>query len=290
VRVALCQLNPQDDKQANLRRAFDAVAESARRGAEVVVLPEMFSFMGADSERFVHADLLGQGVFADLATAAALHNIALIGGSTGERTLSDVQRDDIPIDAPAPHLIYNTSQSFGPDGAVLNTYRKAHLFSLRNENNLVSPEFREADWCLAGEPPRSCFDLHCSGQVWRALVLICFDLRFPEIFRMPELRRTPPDIVFIPAAFTYRTGRDHWEILLRARAIENQCYIVACNQTGTFCTGSKRNYGHSMVISPWGEVLQDLGEDDQVAIIEIDLDRVRTVRAQLPALASRLIN
>lgn len=289
MRLALCQLNPQDDKLTNLGRAFDAIAEVARRGAEVVVLPEMFSYMGADSDRFGHSDMLGQGVFAALSAAAALHRVTLIGGSSGERPVADLLRDEIPVGEPLPRRIYNTSQSFGPDGSLINIYRKTHLFSLRKESGNLSPEFREADWCLAGEPPEGCFTLSTTDELWNALVLVCFDLRFPEIFRLPALRRSPPDIVFLPAAFTYRTGKEHWEVLLRARAIENQCYIAACNQTGTFASGTKRNYGHSMVISPWGEVLLDLEDEVQNGVLDIDLDCVRKVRSQLPALESRVI-
>ena len=281
MRVFVVQTNPQEDKTKNVAQAFSLVRIAAQQGAEIVVLPEMFSFMGADADRFQNADFLGQGVFAELADLAKTCGIYLVGGSHGERP---VQGSEAQL---ASRKIHNTSQTFSPAGEVVATYRKVHLFNLRSRSG--QSEFKEADHYLAGQPPQSTFELKGKGQVWQALTLICYDLRFPEIFRQETMLQKPPDVVFLPAAFTYRTGLAHWEVLLRARAIENHCYIVACNQTGFFAGGQKRNFGHSLVVSPWGEIKLNACEDVGTWGCEIDLQEVAAARAQIPALENRVV-
>ena len=283
MKVALVQTNPQDNWKDNLLRAAGFIAEAAQSGAQVVVLPEMFSFMGSESERLALASPLEKGDFAWLSGVARYYGVVLVGGSAGESVIDH----DAHGSQHLTERIFNTHQTFAADGSVLFTYRKVHLFNLRAADG--SSEFRESSWCRRGEAPSSGFDVVVGTELWRALTLICYDLRFPEIFRVPVLRSAPPDVVFLPAAFTYRTGKDHWEVLLRARAIENQCFVVACNQTGTFAGGTKRHYGHSMVVSPWGNILLQCGEDEGVGYAELDLAEIRRVRDTLPALQNRIL-
>lgn len=283
MKLALLQTNPQDDRQANLERAADLIQEAATSGAEVIVLPEMFSYMGPDEQRLAEASEIGAGDFAWLAGLARQHGVVLVGGSVGERPLQDAHSD-----SNARRRVFNTHQTFGASGSVLYTYRKLHLFNLRSASGGQS-EFRESDWCRPGEAPKSCFEIQVHGETWKALTLICYDLRFPEIFRHAALRNTPPEIVFLPSAFTHRTGKSHWEVLVRARAIENQCYVAACNQTGSFNGGQKRNYGHSMVVSPWGEIVSACGESEGILYADVSLEEVHRIRKMLPSLDNRVL-
>jgi nitrilase len=193
----------------------------------------------------------------------------------------------LDLDLDLETKVYNTHQSFDPDGKAIFTYRKTHLFNLKSSDGVL--EFRESDSFLPGAPPERLFDVTCGARVWKALTLICYDLRFPEIFRMQHFRTAPPEVVFLPSAFTHRTGKAHWEVLVRARAIENQCYIVACNQTGYFDGGLRRNYGHSIVVSPWGEVILDMGEPEGIGMVDLSHEDVFRCRDQLPALRNRVL-
>jgi predicted amidohydrolase len=285
MKVALLQSNPGADREANLLMAGDRVRKAAAAGAHVVVLPEMFGFMGPETNRRRLATSLAAGDFQWLASVARQCKVFLIGGSAPE----------IPTSGQGETFhqgkVWNTHQSFSPEGTVLYTYRKTHLFNLRSASG--NTEFRESDWYNPGKVPEQGFRIESDTSVWHALTLICYDLRFPEIFRLPAFLNDPIDVVFLPAAFTYRTGQAHWEVLLRARAIENQCYVVACNQTGYFkgsaAGQAKRNFGHSMVVSPWGEVVAAAGEEEGLLFAELSLEEVSRVRTMLPALQNRRI-
>lgn len=277
MKLALVQTNPQRDLDRNMREVEASVRGASQQGAQVVVIPEMFAFMGEDTERIARASRLGEGVFQRLSHLAQQASVYLVGGSHGE----------VPPSSESDQRIFNTHQTYAPDGSVVSTYRKVHLFNLVSRSG--QQEFREADVFQPGAVPDGIFSVEMGGVSWRCLTLICYDLRFPEIFRRPVWRAEPPDVIFLPAAFTKRTGQAHWEPLLRARAIENQCFVVACNQTGSFCDGRRVNYGHSMVIAPWGEVLLDMGDAEGLALIDLDLHRVAEARSQIPSLKNRVI-
>lgn len=269
MRVALIQTNPKEDVEINLREVEKYVTDASHNGASVVVLPEMFTYMGDESQRLKTANNLETGVFLKLQQLALKNNVYIVGGSHAESTGSQ--------------HVFNTSTTFAPNGTLLSVYRKIHLFNLKDENG--HPLYCESETFLAGRDV-STWKLSDGKSEYTCLTTICYDIRFPEIYRLPNIVGSF-DIAFVPAAFTFQTGRDHWEVLLRARAIENQCFIIACNQTGHFMNGQKRNYGNSLVIDPWGKVLLNAGEDVGVYVCDIDLSDVTKARARLPALNDR---
>lgn len=273
MRIACCQLNPQENVELNFETARNFIVQAAKGGAEVVVLPEMFTYMGVEKRRLQTASRIEDGIFAKLAQLAKELGVCLLGGSHSE--LCDTSE-----------LVFNSSVTYSPSGTALNVYRKIHLFNLRDAEG--NPLYCESDVFRAGDKiaPWSISE-KSSGASWKCLTAICYDLRFPELFRKFSSGPSPVDVVFLPAAFTYQTGKDHWEVLLRARAIENQCYFVACNQTGFFAEGQKRNFGHSMVVDPWGNVVSKLGEEVAILFADISKEQITAARTRLPALADR---
>jgi nitrilase len=169
---------------------------------------------------------------------------------------------------------------FNPQGQVAARYDKMHLFCFDNGRE----RYDEGLVLQAGTSPVAC-DMAIEGQAWRMGLSVCYDLRFPELYR--HMMTPPCDILAVPAAFTYTTGQAHWELLLRARAVENQCYVIAPAQGGRHPNG-RRTWGHSMVIDPWGEVLAVLPEGEGVVVAEVKAERLAQVREQLPALTHRL--
>ena len=250
-----------DDNCAAARRL---IGEAAARGAELVALPEYFCLMGAsERDKLGIAETFGDGpIQALLAQAAREHGVWLIGGT-------------VPIASGDPQHVFNTSLVFAPDGALAARYDKLHLFRFADGRE----DFDERRVLRAGEAPVA-FD---AGPL-RVGLSICYDLRFPELYR--ALTRTPCDLLAVPSAFTATTGRAHWELLLRARAIENQCYVIAPAQGGTHESG-RRTWGHSMIVDPWGEVLGVRDEGEGVVLATLEPARIAAVRAQLPALQHR---
>ena len=250
-----------DDNCAAARRL---IGEAAARGAELVALPEYFCLMGAsERDKLGIAETFGDGpIQALLAQAAREHGVWLIGGT-------------VPIASGDPQHVFNTSLVFAPDGALAARYDKLHLFRFADGRE----DFDERRVLRAGEAPVA-FD---AGPL-RVGLSICYDLRFPELYR--ALTRTPCDLLAVPSAFTATTGRAHWDLLLRARAIENQCYVIAPAQGGTHESG-RRTWGHSMIVDPWGEVLGVRDEGEGVVLATLEPARIAAVRAQLPALQHR---
>lgn len=272
LRVACLQTNPTDSLSANMENLTGLMRQAAQGNkADVLVLPEVFAFMGSEQGRIESASALGTGVFAQLAALAKELGVHVIAGSHAEIS-------------PVPGKVYNTSVTFNPHGETVSVYRKIHLFNLRDAEG--KPLYCESDVLTPGNTVAG-FTLTHGAENWRCLTAICYDLRFPEIFRTPETRAHPYDIIFLPAAFTHQTGQDHWEVLLRARAIENQCYVVACNQTGFHSSGRKRNWGHSCVVDPWGKVVASLSEEVGILSFELSKEAIRDARTRLPALADR---
>ena len=255
------------DVDRNLAAADRLVAAAVRAGAQWVALPEYFCLMGLrDDAKLAIAEADGDGpIQRFLSDAARRHAVTLVGGT-------------LPIHASAPGRVRNACCVYGPDGARLARYDKIHLFAFDNGKEA----YDEARVLEPGDTP-----VAFEQGGWRAGLSICYDLRFPELFR--GLMRPPCDVLFVPAAFTWTTGLAHWLLLLRARAVENQCYVVAPAQGGTHENG-RRTFGHSVVIDPWGQVLSlalEGAEGEGFALAELSHERIDDVRRQLPALRHR---
>ncbi len=250
------------DVAANLSAARRLLEDAAKRGAQLAALPEYFCLMGMhDSDKLALAETEGEGpIQTMLANAARDLGLWIIGGT-------------LPIQSTTAERVRNTTLVFSPDGERVARYDKIHLFAFDNGRE----SYDEGRVLEPGSQPTS-FD--ASGV--KVGLSVCYDLRFPELYR----GYAGVDLLAVPAAFTYTTGQAHWELLLRARAVENQCYVIAPAQGGQHQNG-RRTWGHSMVIDPWGQVLSVLAEGEGVVVGDVDPARLTQVRQQLPALAHR---
>jgi nitrilase len=257
----------------NLDAARRLVAEAAGGGARLVVLPEYFCLLGqTDRDKLAVAEVPGDGpIQRMLAETARAHDVWLIGGTLPLKVVPTAG-----FDGDAAERVMNANLVFSPQGAPAARYDKMHLFAYDNGRE----RYDEARTLRAGRTPVA-FD----ADGWRVGLSVCYDLRFPELYR--ALVRPPCDLLSVPSAFTYTTGAAHWEVLLRARAIENQCYVVAAAQGGKHENG-RRTFGHSLVVDPWGEVVACRDEGEGVVMAELSRERIASVRSQLPALEHRL--
>jgi predicted amidohydrolase len=262
MRVAVCQLNARDDRAENLRVARDLLGRAAAGGARLAVLPEYVDYLGpaAGAPKPEPVDGEVGGFFAD---AARELGIWVHAGSFHEA-------------GPDAERTYNTSLLFGPDGSLAATYRKIHLYDVEIPGRV---SYQESRTVAPGTEPV----VAAAGDIQLGLS-ICYDLRFPELYR--RLAVSGATVLVVPAAFMAHTGRDHWEVLLRARAIENQCYVLAAAQIGDHEPG-RTCYGRSMVVDPWGTVLAQAPDVVGVTFADLDLGRLATIRAELPSLANR---
>lgn len=264
-RIAAVQTLSGPDVAENLATVAALVAEAAGEGAKLVALPEYFPLITPDeTAKVAIREAEGHGPLQDfLRETAVRHGIWLVGGT-------------IPMIAEADGKVRNSVLAFGPDGARVARYDKIHLFGFcRGEER-----YDEAATIEAG-----CDVVTFDGPCGRVGLSVCYDLRFPELFRaMGEV-----DLIVLPAAFTHTTGRDHWEVLLRARAIENQCYVAAPAQGGRH-PGGRVTWGHTMIVDPWGEVLACRDEGPGVVAATMDPARIATVRESLPALRHRCLS
>ncbi|MET0980837.1 MAG: carbon-nitrogen hydrolase family protein [Telluria sp.] len=261
-RVAAVQMVSTPVVEENIATARRLVAEAAATGASLVTLPEYWPIMGmTDKDKVAHAEQPGNGPIQDcLAQLAREHGIWLIGGT-------------LPLASGDAGRVLNTTLVYDPQGALVGRYDKIHLFGF----NKGSESYDEARTIVPGESV-GVFD----APFGRVGLSVCYDLRFPELYRaMGECA-----LIIVPAAFTYTTGRAHWEVLLRARAIENQCYVLAAAQGGMHVNG-RRTWGHSMLVDPWGEVKAVLPEGEGVITGELDPAFLAGVRESLPALRHR---
>jgi deaminated glutathione amidase len=273
MRVAAIQTTAGPERTENLDAATPLVEGAAARGAELVVLPEYFSVAGDAAHLRAHAeDLAGPTVTWASGLAERL-GIALVAGTFPERG------------ADPKGKVSNTSCLVGPSGRVEAVYRKIHLFDVELDGTRV----HESAAIAAGD--RLCVEpltmLPAAGEPVAVLGMsICYDIRFPELYRILALEGAT--VVTVPAAFTAATGPPHWELLLRARAVENQVYVVAAAQVGVLPKGMPSCHGHSMIVDPWGDLLAEHLEDEPGFVVaDVDLDRLQRVRAQLPVLAHR---
>jgi deaminated glutathione amidase len=264
MKIAAVQMVSTPDVDHNLDTAARLVGQAAAAGAGLVALPEYFCLMGRrDDDKLRVAEAPGEGpIQQGLSALARQHAVWLLGGT-------------VPLQTGMPGRVFNSLLAYGPDGALAARYDKIHLFSFDNGRE----RYDEAAVLEAGSTP-----VALQAGPLRVGLSVCYDLRFPELYR--TLMQPPCDVLSVPSAFTYTTGRAHWELLLRARAVENQCCVLAAAQGGVHENG-RRTWGHSMIVDPWGEVLAVLPEGEGVVIAEVDGARLAGVRAQLPALRHR---
>jgi nitrilase len=265
--IAAIQMVSEPEVAPNLDAARRLVAEAAAGGASLVVLPEFFCLLGRkDTDKVDVREPAGNGpIQAFLADTARECGVWLIGGT-------------VPIASSEPRRIRNACLVFRPDGTPAARYDKVHLFGLKRGED----RFDESATIQPGRTPVVCDVEGADGTRWRVGLSVCYDLRFPEYYRALGT----VDLIVVPSAFTYVTGQAHWEVLLRARAIENQCYVLAPAQGGRHANG-RRTWGHTVLIDPWGEVMAVRDAGEGVVAGELSAGRIAEVRAQLPALAHR---
>jgi nitrilase len=261
-RIAAVQMVSGPRVADNLAAAGRLVEDAVAQGAQFAVLPEYFPIIGAaDNDRVRAAEAFGSGPVQDwLAETAQRHGLWLVAGS-------------IPLKADDPAKMRNSSLVFDPQGQCVARYDKIHLFGFKKGNEA----YDEAAFIEPGKMP-----VAVDTPFGRIALSICYDLRFPELYRSLG----PVDLILMPAAFTETTGRAHWEILLRARAIENQCYLLAVGQGGRHENG-RMTHGNSMIVDPWGEILDRKLKGPGVVIADLDHQRIAEIRESLPALAHR---
>ncbi len=254
--VGLIQMDSQDNFQKNLFQASEYAREAVERGADLIMFPETMEYTGRDLTG--NACLHNEEIRNFYAQLASKHQVYVHSGSFTEYQVTGKP--------------WNTTLLLNPRGKVIAQYRKLHMFDVNVEDG---PSYQESRTIMPGEEI-----VVARMNLADVGFATCYDLRFPELFRL--MVKNGAQVIFLPANFTADTGRAHWETLLRARAIENTCYIVACGQTGQ--KKAFQAYGHSMVIDPWGEIVDSLGEEAGCLVVSIDLSRVDKVRKQLPSL------
>ena len=264
LRVAGVQMNTRGDVAANVRAAAALVEEAAAAGARPVALPETWAYKGGRRGIRATAEAVDGPSNAALAKLAARLGIFVLAGSIYEP-------------AAEPGYVYNTSALFGPHGGLLGAYRKIHLFDVTAGTTV----YRESDEVKPGaDLVTVTIDSGAAAPVTLGLT-ICYDLRFPELYRSLALRGA--QVLCVPSAFTAYTGAAHWEILLRARAIENLAYVLASAQGGVH-ENKRKTWGHSMIIGPWGEVLAEQAQGNGVVVAEVMKAALQSARTRLPAL------
>lgn len=259
--AAAIQMTSQPNLEKNLIQAEELIELAVRQGAELVSLPENFSFLGDEALKVTQASAIAQKSEKFLATMAQRFQVTILGGGF-----------PVPVDSTK---VYNTALLIDANGQELARYHKVHLFDVNLPDGNT---YHESSTVMAGTqlPP-----VHFSQELGNLGLSVCYDVRFPELYRHLALKGA--DILFVPAAFTAYTGKDHWQVLLQARAIENTCYVIAPAQTGEHYA-LRQTHGHAMIIDPWGTILADAGNAPGVAIAEINPMRLDQVRRQMPSL------
>ena len=265
--AAAIQMTSKPDLAKNLVEAEELIDLAVRKGAELVSLPENFAFLGKEAEKVAQAQEIADETEHFLKKMAQRFQITILGGGF-----------PVPVED-NPEKAYNTAVVITPDGKKAAHYQKVHLFDVDVPDGNT---YQESSTVMAGERIPALYDSEKLGKLGLS---ICYDVRFPEFYRY--LSHQGADILFIPAAFTAFTGKDHWQVLLQARAIENTCYVVAPAQTGNHYE-RRYTHGHAMIIDPWGVILADAGNAPGVAVAEINPSRLHQVRRQMPSLQHRV--
>lgn len=260
LRVTLVQVNAGRDMQANLGRIRKLLTHIGT--TDLVALPEVFAIRGSDSDYRDTAQPLSGPLMNFMASIAHRHNAWVLAGSIVETRDASV---------------YNTSVLMNRRGEIAASYRKIHLFEAELESGQV---IRESDLWRPGTEP-----VMADVEGWKCGMAICYDLRFPELFRHYSAQGA--HLFFLPSNFTQRTGKDHWDVLLRARAIENQCFVIAPDQCGTNPHTGIASHGNSLVVGPWGDVMTRLENNEGAVTVTLDIHDLEQTRRRLPALAHR---
>ena len=263
--AAAIQMTSTPDLDKNLSEAEELVELAVRRGAELVGLPENFAFLGKEEDKLAKASIISQTAEKFLRTIAQRFQVTVLGGGF-----------PVPVEEEA-NKAYNTALLVDPAGSEV-LYQKVHLFDVDVPDGNT---YRESGTVMAGQniPP-----VYPSPKLGNIGLSICYDVRFPELYRHLSLKGA--DVLCVPAAFTAYTGKDHWQVLVQARAIENTCYIIAPAQTGNHYE-RRYTHGHAMIVDPWGVILADAGDKPGVAIAQINPTRLEQVRRQMPSLQHR---
>ena len=266
MKISALQLNSQPDLNHNLEMIYPLLKRAANEGADLIALPENFAFMGDEQKRLEQAEEISKSVEKLLKEWAKEFGIYLLGGG-------------YPV--PAENgKVYNRAVLMNPKGETIAVYNKIHLFDVELSEKET---YRESDMVQGG---KDIVVADLPGFGLKAGLSICYDVRFPELYR--QMSKKGAHILFVPAAFTKPTGKAHWEILLRARAIENSAFVVAPAQTGKH-GGKRETYGHALIIDPWGNILADAGEKPGMAMADLKIAELKEVRKKLPALNHRVL-
>ena len=279
MKVSVIQMVSTTELQSNLDSAHALLRAAASEGAELAVLPEYFCLLGhRDTDKLGIQESFGDGLIQRfLGDAARELKLWIVGG-----TLPLAATPDDATCASAADRVYNSTLVYAPTGECVARYDKIHLFRFDNGQE----RYDESRVLMPGQEP-VVFELPSrDGHRWRVGLSVCYDLRFAELYR--AYARGGVDLLLVPSAFTYTTGRDHWEVLLRARAIENLAFVAAAAQGGLH-ENTRRTWGHSMLIDPWGSVIAERAEDPGVVSAELAFARIEACRSQLPALAHRVL-
>jgi len=262
--AAAIQMTSVPDLEKNLVQAEELIELAVHQGAELVTLPENFSFLGTEAYKIAHAALIATESEKFLKTMAQRFQITIFGGGF-----------PVPVDT---NKVYNTALLIDPSGQECR-YQKVHLFDVDLPDGNT---YRESNTVMAGTQLPS---VYASKELGSLGLSVCYDVRFPELYRY--LSQAGAEILLIPAAFTAYTGKDHWQVLLQARAIENTCYVIAPAQTGQHYA-LRQSHGHAVIVDPWGVILADAGDAPGVALAEIDPARLEQIRRQMPSLQHRV--
>ncbi|EDX83652.1 hydrolase, carbon-nitrogen family [Synechococcus sp. PCC 7335] len=263
--AAALQMTSVPDLEKNLAQAEELIDLATRRGAELVTLPENFSFLGDEEAKFSQAENIRAASEKFIKTMAQRYRITLLGGG-------------YPVPSPDSRT-YNTAILVNANGEELLRYEKVHLFDVNLPDGNT---YQESARVTSGTAMPEVYKSDRLGQLG---ISVCYDVRFPELYR--QLSKAGAEVLIVPAAFTAFTGKDHWQVLLQARAIENTCYMIAPAQTG-FHNARRQSHGHAMIIDPWGITLADAGDTVGMAIAEIHPSRIEQVRRQMPSLQHRV--
>lgn len=265
MRVAALQMNSTPDKARNMSQAFDLLHQAIDKRAELICFPETFTLVSENREQLLEGaeSLRGQSV-QTLQEWAIEFGVFIAAGSLVIKTRKDAEK------------VTNTSLMISPDGEIISRYDKIHLFDVEVEEG---KPHRESKNVQPGKKPM----LAEIGE-WKAGLSVCYDLRFPELYR--TYSEAGAQILLVPSAFTARTGQAHWDVLTRARAIENQCYVIAAAQTGSPYPG-RELWGHTRIVDPWGRVIAERPKGEGVVCADLDFDLVADIRNKLPALENR---
>ena len=268
MKLAAIQMVSATGVESNLAAAHALLREAAAQGAELAVLPEYFCIMGLkDTDKLAAREAFGDGPIQDFLSRSAKElGLWIVGGT-------------LPLACSDPGRVRNSSLAFAPSGVCVARYDKMHLFRFTDgreaydETRVLQPGTGPVGFELAST----------DGHVYKVGMSVCYDLRFPELYRALNA-----DLLLVPSAFTYTTGQAHWEILLRARAIENQAFVVAAAQGGVHESG-RRSWGHSMVVDPWGQIVGQHDEGAALVLANVSYDDLQATRARLPALEHRML-